>query len=265
MDEKTTIVIPVFNQVNYTRGCLESLLQDSLRPNYEIIVVDNGSSDGTAEYLQEIAAQIASQASNDSFQVIKNQENRGVAVAWNQGLKAATSNWVAILNNDILLSRGWWDGLRDAMEEKKLALASPYVLEGARPQKLDDWSQRFCFRNRGKVRKDYCFVLFALRRKLVDEVGYFDEGYKIGGYEDRDYIYRLRQKGLPYGVVGGAAIYHFGSVTLGEFKKTGDKHAAENLRYFQEKWQVDPRKEDVTWSARWTRRWRRIKKRFDYI
>src|SRR6266705_1046546 len=95
-----TIVIPVFNQLQYTRQCLESLnatgCDDSM-----IVVVNNASTDGTAEYL----------ASRPKLHVITNLENRACSAAWNQGYNVHKSPWTVFLNNDTVLTSGWLENL----------------------------------------------------------------------------------------------------------------------------------------------------------
>ncbi|MEW6056121.1 MAG: hypothetical protein AB1540_05855, partial [Bdellovibrionota bacterium] len=96
-----------------------------------------------------------------------------------------------------------------------------------------------------------------------DKVGFFDEKFLIGGYEDTDYCYRLRKEGLAYGVSGAAFIHHFGSQTLGEFKKRGDKHAEHNRNYFISKWGVDPSHGSSRLSSKLRRSWRKLKLNWD--
>jgi GT2 family glycosyltransferase len=257
---RTAIVIPVFNQIHFTRGCLETLFADSERPSYDLCVVDNNSTDGTAELLREWSARVTGE--RDRFQVISNRTNRGVAPAWNQGILATEAEEIVVLNNDILLPRGWAKGLAEAKKNLGLAIASPFPLEGEKPAILDDWAQTFTAKNRMQYWKEYSFVAFALSRATFKKIGLFDEKFEVGGYEDTDYIYRLREAGLAYGVVGGSTLYHYGSQTLKGFKERGDAHAIRNKSYFMEKWKLDPALEKKSLAAKWLRRWRRLKLRF---
>src|SRR6185369_6908531 len=100
-----SIVIPLFNQVEYTRQCVESLRRHKME-NAEVLLIDNGSTDGTSEYL----------VSCTDLNIIRNRANLGCAGAWNQGVRETSSEWVVILNNDVIVSSGWLTGLLAAAE-----------------------------------------------------------------------------------------------------------------------------------------------------
>ena len=94
-----SLVIPVYNQLDYTRQCLESIARCTEQP-YELIIVDNASTDGTHDFLRDVKAT-----------VITNQQNLGCAKAWNQGVRASHGDVIGILNNDIVVTKGWIEGL----------------------------------------------------------------------------------------------------------------------------------------------------------
>jgi GT2 family glycosyltransferase len=104
---KASIIIPVFNKVELTRQCLTTLASLTTMPEYEVIVVDNASTDGTAEFLAELGGDV---------QVIRNQENYGFATACNQGAKAASGEFLLFLNNDTIPTEGWLNALVDEVE-----------------------------------------------------------------------------------------------------------------------------------------------------
>ena len=113
------IVIPVLNQLAYTQGCLRCL-QSDLAAGVRVIVVDNGSTDGTPEWL----------ATQTGLMVIRNEQNRGCAPAWNQGVQAAAgADWVVVLNNDVLLPEGWLAALLGAAERYGLDIVCPAMRE----------------------------------------------------------------------------------------------------------------------------------------
>src|SRR5688572_7443241 len=114
-----SIVIPVFNQLHYTRNCLESL-GASRMPDAKIVVVNNGSSDGTKEFLSKIS----------SVHVIDNEANRGCAAAWNQGVQLLKAEWTVVLNNDVLVCKSWLEELLDFAEKNRVDIASPAIREG---------------------------------------------------------------------------------------------------------------------------------------
>lgn len=263
MSQPASLVIAAFNQIKFTQQCIDSLLRDNDRAPYEIIVIDNGSSDGTRQYLEAKAREL--DRSRDNLIPIFNEKNLGVAPAWNQGLRAAKGQSIGILNNDIVVSRGWYRGLLWAMENHRAGLISPYAQCGPLDYELEPRAERFTRRNLNTLWKDYDFCAAVMSRGTFDKIGFFDEGFLVGGYEDTDYVYRLREAGIRYGVSGASFIHHFGSQTLGEFKKRGDKHAPHNREYFISKWKVDPSASSATSAAKLKRSWRKFKLKWDLM
>lgn len=263
MEVAASLIIPVFNQLKFTQGCLDSLLGDADRPAYEIIVIDNGSTDGTRRYLEEKAQTLL--RTRDKLVPIFNETNRGVAPAWNQGLSVARGKTLGILNNDILVTKGWYRSLLWALDHHKLALVSPFAVNGALDYPLEQRAAKFTSRNVHKLWPDYDFCAVVLPRSTFEVIGCFDENYKVGGYEDQDYAMRLQTAGLRFGVSGAAFIHHFGSQTLGEFKRTGDKHVGANRDYFISKWKSDPAEGVGSVRQKLKRTWRNIKLHWDLM
>lgn len=259
------LAMSVYNHVDLTENCLRSVFDDPLRPKYSLSIVNNGSTDHTQDFLLEFASEINSSNKGDSVQVFHNPENLALARAWNQALRALDTDWRVVVSNDVLVPHGWWSELKQAMLQHKLDLAAPFILEGELPANLSEWTESFRKRNKNKFWRDYSFVLFALRAKLLDEVGYLDEHFKVGGLEDTDYIWRMQAAKKKFGIVGATAVYHFGSQTMQDFRQFGDQHFVENLQYFRKKWQLDPRSVENSKLRRMRRRWRRFKLRFGYM
>ena len=92
LDKKVSIIILGFNKVEYTRKCVESS-EEFCTQNYELILINNGSTDGTKDYFDSIPGAV----------VIHNDENLGVSAGWNQGLDIASGEYYLILNNDVSL------------------------------------------------------------------------------------------------------------------------------------------------------------------
>src|SRR5439155_9652208 len=109
-----SIVIPVWNEWQMTRGCLDTL-RPTLGVRDEVIVVDNGSRDATPNGLRSFPW----------VKVITNEENRGFATACNQGLAAATNDAVVFLNNDTLLTPRWLDALLAPFEDERVGATGP--------------------------------------------------------------------------------------------------------------------------------------------
>lgn len=233
------IVIPVLNHLHYTKQCLESLFAHTESP-IRVIVVNNGSSDGTMEYLASLPA----------VTVIGNDTNRGCAAAWNQGVKAGQSPWVVILNNDVLLPKGWLEGMLTYAQESGAEIVSPGMRGGACTYELDTFAADFMEAMTKASRKGEAHgVCFMVKRSVFERIGFFDENFRIGQYEDADFFRRARAGGCLLGVTGRSFIHHFGSVTQNTLRdnKATRPYEAENRAYFRKKWRL-------TWTRRFVLR-----------
>src|SRR5262249_28067577 len=114
-----SIVVVTHNQLAFTRLCLESLLANTDGPDYEVIVVDNASTDGTADYLRGLAER------RPAVRVVPNDANRGFAAATNQGLAMAAGGVLVLLNNDTVVSRGWLAGLVRHLSDRDVGMVGP--------------------------------------------------------------------------------------------------------------------------------------------
>src|SRR5476649_648429 len=183
MENKTRIiiVIPVWNQLAYTKICLETL-RKTLTFDVEIIVVDNGSNDGTGDFL----------AGNNDLKLITNQTNLGCSAAWNQGVKAADdAGWVIILNNDVVLSPGWLEGLLACAEEWNLDIVSPAFREGHDEYDFEPYAHDYVARMSGVLRFGVAQgICFMINRRVFEKIGFFDENFRIGQFEDADFFRR---------------------------------------------------------------------------
>jgi GT2 family glycosyltransferase/tetratricopeptide (TPR) repeat protein len=213
-----SIVIPVWNQWQMTKGCLESL-RPTLGVRDEVIVVDNGSVDATAKGL----------AAFPWVKVITNDENRGFAIACNQGLAAATGEAVVFLNNDTLLTPRWLDSLLAPFADPSVGATGPRSNMVSGPQLVEpvDYAmgrtaelRRFA-RAWGATHRDQTAEVsrlvgfcLAVRHDALDQVGGFDEGFAIGGFEDDDLCARLRTGGWRLLIAHESFVHHHGHATF---------------------------------------------------
>jgi len=243
-----SIVIPLYNQLEYTRGCLKSLRRTTSDDAIELILVDNASSDGTVDYLQTVPGLV----------LIANQENRGFAGACNQGIQAASGEWIVVMNNDVILSQGWLQGLLSAAAEYRLDMVSPAIREGSRNYDLEAYAEELTSRMRSVVRSGTVNgICFMAHRRVFETIGVFDENFRIGQYEDKDLFLRARLAGFRLGTVGAAFIHHFGSITqkaVGARRETRD-YALANKAYFSRKWQLP------WWKRLSERSWNKLENR----
>lgn len=223
-----SIVIPLYNQLKFTKLCIESL-QATLPVWPEIILVDNASTDGTADYLKAIS----------KVKVISNIENLGFAGGCNQGIKAATGDWVVVLNNDVIVAPGWLDGMLNAAEYWKLQIVTPAIREGEFNYDINAYADELTSRMRLVIRRGKTNgICFMVHRKVFETIGLLDEKFLIGQYEDKDFFLRASRAGFSLGTVGSAFLHHFGSVTQKAMKRNQAPrpYALENKAYFARKW-----------------------------
>lgn len=207
-----SIVIPVYNGLDFTRQCIDGI-KNTTEGSYELIVVDNASTDGTGEYL----------ASCDC-RVISNEANRGCAPAWNQGVRASSGDWICILNNDTMLADGWNRILQESAGCHDLAAVMPVCYEGPFDYSLEKAASLHA-KSFGTdvIMGAWNGVCMFVRRSTFDSVGLFDERYQFGKYEDVDFVRRINLNGLHVATAKGALIHHFGSKTVEKVKSEVDQ------------------------------------------
>ena len=225
-----SIVIPLYNQLKYTKLCLESL-QSTLTELPEIILVDNASTDGTADYLKTLS----------NVKVISNKQNLGFAGGCNTGIKAANGEWIIILNNDVIVAPGWLDGMLDAAHYWKLQIVTPAIREGECTYDIKAYASELTGRMRRVIRRGKANgICFMAHRSVFDSIGLFDEKFLIGQYEDKDLFLRATRAGFALGTVGSAFLHHFGSATQKALKRNvvSRPYALKNKAYFARKWKL---------------------------
>lgn len=252
--QTVSLVIAVYNQLHYTRQCLESI-QAWTPPPFELVVVDNGSRDGTPEFLRHVKAA-----------VIANEANLGCAKAWNQGVRASTGEVIGILNNDIVVTPGWLRGLLAFLEHSGHGIVSPAAREGELNYDLNGYAAKFVQRCARATRSSEIYAsCMLIRRAVFDRVGLFDEHFTYGGGEDVDFLWRARQAGFSYGMTGAALIHHYGTVTQDAVKRLETRaFMYSNMAYFESKWKRTIRgnwaqRRWVDWKNAWNRRYERFR------
>jgi N-acetylglucosaminyl-diphospho-decaprenol L-rhamnosyltransferase len=242
---KFSIVVPVYNKAEYTKKCIDHLLRDR-EADWEIIVLNNASSDDTQEMLD---------AYGDQIRAVHNDENLGCAGAWNQGIELSCGDWIVVLNNDVLLPEGWLKKLEATANKERLEIVSPAIREGSDVYDLDDYAESFTEKLKSVLRlgrpNGICFMV---KREVFSKVGVFDLNFKVGQYEDADFFRRCHNAKVQMATTGSALIHHYGSLTQKAMKK-GDglpEYARLNRAYYRKKWKLNPIK--LQWERFWERK-----------
>jgi len=218
---RVTVVIPNWNGERFLRLCLGSLRDQSFR-DFETILVDNGSVDGSRGFVEERFPEV---------KVVPLGENRGIAAAFNAGIEASKAEYVVLLNNDTELDPGWLEALVRAADEhlesglfasKLVDFYDRRVLDGAGDaMRLSGLPYRLGHGERDGGRFDKpgyvfgaCAAAALYRREMLDEVGPFDEDF-VSYCEDGDLSFRAQLAGYRCFYVPGAVVYHMGSASTG--------------------------------------------------
>lgn len=233
-----TVVVPVYNQLDCTRLCLESVFRHTNVP-FELVVVDNGSRDGTTAFLAGLRPVAPCL---ERWQVVRNPVNAGVARAWNQGISAtAPDRPVCFLNNDVLVTPGWQGAVLGYLEEHpESGIVSPHVLDGEPPAGYLEAAAVHAAAHRNHTDEGFHGCCFVVSPAVRERVGRFDERFQVGTWEDVDYCHRARLAGFRPRVTHRAVVHHLGSRTMSAVAAElgGRDLNLENLRRFTEKWGI---------------------------
>ncbi len=234
-----SIIMLGFNQVEYTRKCIESIRKYT-RQKYELILVDNGSKDGTEEFFRSIPG----------AKVIRNEENLGVSRGWNQGMRLAAGEYLLILNNDIIVGPDWLENMvRLAESHASIGLVGPRSNYIAGPQvvadvpyKAESGIQDFIRAWQGEHAlsaaefgfiKGFCHLI---PRRVFAKVGFYDERFGKGNFEDDDYCMRVRLHGFRALFADDSFIHHYGSVSFNQDSVDWRALMIENREKYEKKW-----------------------------
>jgi len=242
----TSIIILTFNEIKYTKQCFDSITKYTSEP-YEIVFIDNGSTDGTVKWLRELAIK------NQNIKIFENKTNLGFAKGCNQGINLASGEYVLLLNNDIIVTEGWLSGMLECLQKDSFSgIVGPMTNNISGSQRvvdykdisvdnLPEYSKVFRERNRNRrifIRRIAGFCML-FRYDLIRKIGMLDESFGSGNYEDDDICLRAILAGYKNYIAGDVFIYHYGSRS---FKGNGidyRKAMERNQKIFNNKWTIE--------------------------
>ncbi len=220
-----SVVVVTWNRRELLLACLASLARQT-HPSYEVIVVDNGSTDGTVETVQRLAESYPVR-----LRLIVNPENRGFCAANNQGFAASQAEFIALLNNDAEAEPGWLTALESVIRlYDDIGMAASKILVWEDPSRIDKCGHLIYpdGQNRGRgsgqldrgqfdrvqevLWPDGCAALY--RRAMLEDVGFFDEEF-FAYADDAELGLRGRIAGWRCFYAPQAVVRHHRGATLG--------------------------------------------------
>lgn len=243
---KVSIIVLTYNNLELNKQCINSILRKTAYANYELIIVDNCSTDGTVEYLRTLE-----QEKYSNVKIIFSDVNTGFAGGNNIGIKQSSGEYVLLLNNDTAVSRGWITSMVKHLEKNpKLGMCNPVTnsignesqiaVHYTNEQEMDRFAYVYTNSHMNMEYNDVDRLpLFAtlIRRDMIQQIGLLDENYKVGMFEDDDYTEAAKKAGYTIVIAEDAFIHH---VNNASFKKLDDEKYRqifeENKAIYEKKW-----------------------------
>ncbi|CAM3138454.1 glycosyltransferase family 2 protein [Paenibacillus lupini] len=234
----TSIIIPTYNSLSLLRRTVESIRKHT-QEDYELIVIDNGSTDGTLEFLKQ-----------QHIITISLPLNTGFPTACNWGLRLARGEWLLLLNNDVLVTPEWLTRMhRTYKADPHIGIIGPMTnyASGKQQIKMEGRYDEFA----AGLRKEqdmkwepvnriigFC-MMFS--REMLKRIGMLDERFSPGHFEDDDYCLRVRHAGYEVVMAKDVFVYHHGSASFKQYdQEVLETLLARNRQLFIDKWGADP-------------------------
>ena len=240
---KVSIIIPVYNQFDYTYNCLKSILEHTEGIEYEIIIADDVSSDETINIKHFVK----------NINVVRNKKNLGFLLNCNNAAKQAKGEYIFFLNNDTNVQKDWLSTLLETIEKDHTIgmVGSKLVYADGRQQEAGGiiWNDASGW-NFGRLddpeKPEYNYVkevdyisgaAIMIRKELWEEIGGFDKRYVPAYYEDSDLAFEVRKHGYKVVLQPKSVVVHFEGISNGTDLGSGiKKYQVVNNEKFFEKW-----------------------------
>ena len=238
-EQLTSIIILTYNQLAHTKNCLASIRQFTRPEEYEIIVVDNCSTDETVAWLKQ----------QKDIRAIFNNENKGFPVGCNQGVKIARGSEILLLNNDTIVTPNWLNNLKRALySDASIGAVGPVTNYATNYQAIQvayktaaellQFAAQHNISDETKWEEKIKLVGFCMmiKRSVVEQIGLLDERFTPGHFEDDDYSFRILNAGYKLLLCQDTFIHHAGSVSFKEKPEAFRDTVNRNADKFKEKW-----------------------------
>ncbi|MGL4772752.1 MAG: glycosyltransferase [Clostridium sp.] len=235
----TSIVILTYNQLECTKLCIESIRKFTPKDSYEIIVVDNKSTDDTVEWLKE----------QEDLVLILNENNNGFPVGCNQGIQISKGESILLLNNDTIVTPNWLNNLNKALySDDKIGAVGAVTNHCSNLQQIGvsytnieemiSFASSFNVSNKDvwDYRNRLVGFCYLVKKEVINKVGVLDPIFTPGNYEDDDFSLRIQKAGYYLLLCKDTFIHHFGSASFGKDVSTFSIFLHINKLKLNQKW-----------------------------
>ncbi|MBW7888310.1 MAG: glycosyltransferase [Bacteroidetes bacterium] len=241
---KVSIIIPVYNQFEFTQKCIQSI-QQHVHLNYEILIVDDASTDKTKNYFSGGTEQ----------RYFRNEKNIGFPGSVNIGIKNSLGDYIITLNNDTVVTDGLMERmLKLAESDAAVGIVGPMsnrvsgvqLDTNANYQSMEEMNRYAANRQKEHQGKSFAFPRVAflctlIKREVIERLGGLDERFAPGNFEDDDFCLRAQLAGYKTVIAQDAFIHHYGSKSFtAEGLEKYQKRLSVNRKIFVDKWGADP-------------------------
>lgn len=240
---KVSIILVTYNNLDFTKACLDSMEKFNNYINCEIIVVDNLSQDGTREYLVEY------ERKHSNFKAILHDCNSGFAAGNNIGINESTGEYVILLNNDTVVTPNWIENLIKSFKlDNNIGMIGPRTnnignesrlkIHYTNTEQMLEKSYDIYYEN---VHNKYhipilAFFCVAIKREIIEKIGLLDEAYGIGMFEDDDYCMRVKEQGYKLICADDVFIHHHLGASFDKNPEWKEQLFKKNKAIYESRW-----------------------------
>lgn len=240
---KTSIVIATFNKMEYTQQCIHSIREFTQTGDYEIIIIDNNSTDGTLAWLKQQA----------DIRTISNSENFGFPKACNQGIEIAQGDTILLLNNDTIVTKNWLSNLLVCLYSddnigavgsvtNNISYYQTIPVDYQSIEEMQIFAANYNQSDPAQWEERLKLIGYSMliKKSVIDSIGMLDEQFSPGNYEDDDYSLRIRIAGYKIILCKDTFIHHYGSTSFKENISEYSELLRTNQNKFMNKWGFNP-------------------------